>query len=142
MLQGPARKADINHTDITFRRMRKSSASYLASENVNQAHLESHHGWTRGSDVASRYIAVFGEANDRKSLVLTVLTSMRKRATRSLPSPVRDASSSRPETSPSACGVGRRSNAVRSKNSTRNSERCEPNCSESGTLVCSQLFRR
>lgn len=66
MLKVPARKAGIKHTDITFRRMRSSSASYLASQNVNQAHLERHHGWERGSDVASRYIAVFSEANDRE----------------------------------------------------------------------------
>ncbi|WP_049986559.1 site-specific integrase [Halobellus rufus] len=66
MLKKPARRAGIEHTDITFRRMRKSSASYLASQNVNQAHLEDHHGWKRGSNIASRYIAVFGEANDRE----------------------------------------------------------------------------
>jgi integrase len=46
-------------------RLRKSSASYLASEGVSQAHLEEHHGWVRGSDQAARYIAVFGEASDR-----------------------------------------------------------------------------
>lgn len=66
MLKRPARKAGVDHTDITFRRMRKSSASYLASQNVNQAHLEDHHGWKRGSDVAARYITVFAEANDRE----------------------------------------------------------------------------
>lgn len=66
MLKKPARAAGIEHTDITFRRMRKSSASHLASQNVNQAHLEDHHGWTRGSDVAARYVAVFAEANDRE----------------------------------------------------------------------------
>lgn len=66
MLQKPARMAGIDHTDVTFTQMRKSSASYLASQNVNQAHLEDHHGWTRGSDVASRYISVFAEANDRE----------------------------------------------------------------------------
>lgn len=66
MLKKPARRAGVDHTDITFRRMRKSSASYLGSQNVNQAHLEDHHGWKRGSDIASRYITVFGEANDRE----------------------------------------------------------------------------
>lgn len=66
MLQRPARKAGIDHTEVTFRQMRKSSASYLASQNVNQANIEYHHGWTRGSDVASRYIAVFTEAHDRE----------------------------------------------------------------------------
>lgn len=65
MLKEPARKAGITHTEVTFTRMRKSSASYLASQGVPQAHLEDHHGWSRGSDVAARYIAVFAEANDR-----------------------------------------------------------------------------
>jgi len=46
-------------------RMRKSSASHLASQGVSQPHLEDHHGWDRGSSVAGRYIAVFSEANDR-----------------------------------------------------------------------------
>lgn len=45
---------------------RKSSASYLASQNVSQAHLEDHHGWTRGSKIAARYIAVFDDANERE----------------------------------------------------------------------------
>lgn len=66
MLKKPARRAGIDHTDITFRRMRKSSASYLASQNVNQAHIEKHHGWKRGSDIASRYISIFGKASDRE----------------------------------------------------------------------------
>lgn len=46
--------------------MRKSSASYLASEGVPQSHLEVHHGWRTGSKAASRYISVFGDANDRE----------------------------------------------------------------------------
>jgi len=65
ILKKHARKAGITHTDVTFTRMRKSSASYLASDGVNQAHIEDHHGWDRGSKVASRYVAVFGDANDR-----------------------------------------------------------------------------
>ncbi|WP_136688746.1 site-specific integrase [Halorhabdus amylolytica] len=65
ILKKHARKASITHTDVTFTRMRKSSASYLASDGVNQAHIEDHHGWDRGSKVASRYVAVFGDANDR-----------------------------------------------------------------------------
>ena len=44
---------------------RKSSASHLASQNINQVFLEDHHGWVRGSDKAARYVAVFGDANDR-----------------------------------------------------------------------------
>lgn len=66
LLKKPARDADMTPpSSTTFRRFRKSSASYLASQGVNQAHLEDHHGWRRGSDVAARYIAVFGDANDR-----------------------------------------------------------------------------
>jgi len=51
---------------VTPTNFRKSSASYLASQNVSQAHLEDHHGWTRGSDIAARYIAVFDDANERE----------------------------------------------------------------------------
>jgi len=65
MMKKPSRKADITHTDIHWRRMRKSSASFLASQGVSQAHLEDHHGWERGSKVAAHYVAVFGDANDR-----------------------------------------------------------------------------
>lgn len=50
----------------TFTRMRKSSASYLAAQNVSQVHLENHHGWKRGSEVAARYIAVFSEDTERE----------------------------------------------------------------------------
>jgi site-specific recombinase XerC len=49
----------------TFTNFRKSSASYLASHGVNQAVLEEHHGWTRGSKAAARYISVFADASDR-----------------------------------------------------------------------------
>lgn len=51
---------------VTPSNFRKSSASFLASQNVSQAHLEDHHGWTRGSDIAARYIAVFDDANERE----------------------------------------------------------------------------
>lgn len=51
---------------VTPTNYRKSSASYLASQGVSQAHLEDHHGWTRGSEIASRYIAVFDDANKRE----------------------------------------------------------------------------
>ncbi|ELZ26672.1 integrase family protein [Halogeometricum pallidum JCM 14848] len=50
---------------VTITNFRKSSASFLASQNVNQARIEDHHGWTRGSSVASRYIAIFGGESDR-----------------------------------------------------------------------------
>jgi len=46
-------------------RFRKSSASYLASQNVNQAFLEDHHGWVTGSDKAARYVTVFSDQSDR-----------------------------------------------------------------------------
>lgn len=65
-LQSAARRADMTPpSKPTPTRMRKSSASYLASEGVSQAHLEDHHGWTRGSKAAARYISVFAEATDR-----------------------------------------------------------------------------
>jgi len=51
---------------VTFTNFRKSSASHLASQGVNQAVLEDHHGWTTGSKAASRYISVFAEASDRE----------------------------------------------------------------------------
>ena len=64
-LREAASRADVTRP-ITPTNFRKSSASHLASEGVSQAHLENHHGWTRGSDVAARYIAVFGDASDRE----------------------------------------------------------------------------
>jgi integrase len=60
-----ADRADVSKP-VTFTNFRKSSASHLASQGVNQAVLEDHHGWVRGSDAAARYIAVFGEASDRE----------------------------------------------------------------------------
>lgn len=51
---------------VNFTRFRKSSASYLASQGMSQAHLEEHHGWTRGSDVAARYVTVFADAADNE----------------------------------------------------------------------------
>jgi len=51
---------------VTFTNFRKSSASHLASQGVNQAVLEDHHGWTRGSKAAARYISVFADASDRE----------------------------------------------------------------------------
>jgi integrase len=66
ILKKHARKAGVTHTEVTFTRMRKSSASYLASDGIPQAHLEDRHGWDRGSDVAARYVTVFSDANDRE----------------------------------------------------------------------------
>lgn len=51
---------------VTLTNFRKSSASYLASQGMNQAHIEDHHGWTRGSSAAARYIAVFGKEADNE----------------------------------------------------------------------------
>lgn len=66
ILKAAADRADCTIPSTpTPTRMRKSSASYLASQNVNQAFLEDHHGWVRGSDKAARYVAVFDDANDR-----------------------------------------------------------------------------
>ena len=62
------RAADAAGVDkpATLTNFRKSSASYLASQGLNQAHIEDHHGWVRGSDIASRYVSIFGEASDRE----------------------------------------------------------------------------
>lgn len=51
---------------VTLTNFRKSSASYLASEGMNQAHIEEHHGWVRGSRVAARYVSVFGDAAENE----------------------------------------------------------------------------
>jgi len=51
---------------VTFTNFRKSSAAYLASRGMNQAHIEQHHGWSHGSDVAARYIRVFAEDADNQ----------------------------------------------------------------------------
>ena len=50
---------------VTLTNFRKSSASFLASQGLPQAHIEDHHGWTRGSSVAARYVAVFSDDADR-----------------------------------------------------------------------------
>lgn len=60
-----ARRAGVSKP-ITLTNFRKSSAAFLASRNLNQAHIEDHHGWVRGSRAAARYIAVFGEDTDRE----------------------------------------------------------------------------
>lgn len=60
-----AKRADVNKP-VTFTNFRKSSASYLASQGVNQAVLEDHHGWKTGSNAAARYISVFSDASDRE----------------------------------------------------------------------------
>jgi integrase len=65
VLRKAAQRAGVTKP-VTFTNFRKSSASYLASQGVNQAVLEDHHGWTRGSKAAARYISVFAEASDRE----------------------------------------------------------------------------
>lgn len=57
VLREAAKRAGVTKP-VTITNFRKSSASYLASQNMDQAHIEDHHGWTRGSGVASRYVAV------------------------------------------------------------------------------------
>ena len=63
ILESAAEDAGVDKP-VTFTNFRKSSASYLASKGMNQAHIEDHHGWVRGSDVAARYVSVFGEEAD------------------------------------------------------------------------------
>lgn len=65
ILKRLAKRADVNK-NVTPTILRKSSAAHLARNNLNQVHIEDHHGWVRGSRVASRYIATFGEATDRE----------------------------------------------------------------------------
>ena len=65
ILEGAASEANVNKP-VTLTNFRKSSASYLASQGLNQAHIEDHHGWVRGSDVAARYVKVFAEESDRE----------------------------------------------------------------------------
>jgi len=60
-----AERAEVSRP-VTLTNFRKSSASYLASQGMNQAHLEDHHGWTRGSEHAARYISVFGDHADNE----------------------------------------------------------------------------
>lgn len=65
MFSEAARRAGVTKP-VTLTNFRKSSASDLASKGLNQAHLEDHHGWVRGSRVASRYVAVFAEDAERE----------------------------------------------------------------------------
>jgi len=65
ILEGAAERADVSRP-VTLTNFRKSSASHLASQGMNQAHIEEHHGWTRGSDVAARYVSVFAEDAERE----------------------------------------------------------------------------
>ena len=51
---------------VNLTNFRKSSASHLASQGMSQAHIEEHHGWKRGSDVAARYVSVFADDADRE----------------------------------------------------------------------------
>ena len=60
-----AREAGVEKP-VSFTNLRKSSASHLARRGMSQAHLEDHHGWVRGSDIASRYIATFADDTNRE----------------------------------------------------------------------------
>lgn len=50
----------------TFGNFRKSQAAYLASQGLNQAHIEQRLGWRHGSDIAARYIRVFSDDADKQ----------------------------------------------------------------------------
>lgn len=65
ILETAADSADVTRP-VTLTNFRKSSASHLASQGMSQAHIEDHHGWTRGSNVASRYVSVFDDDADRE----------------------------------------------------------------------------
>jgi integrase len=65
MLKRVAERAEVTKP-VTPTNFRKSSAAHLASKGMNQAHLEDHHGWVRGSSVASRYVSVFADESDRE----------------------------------------------------------------------------
>ncbi|MFB6085558.1 MAG: tyrosine-type recombinase/integrase [Halodesulfurarchaeum sp.] len=65
MFKEPAKRAGVTKP-VTLTNFRKSSASYLASRGMSQAHIEEHHGWVRGSDVAARYVTVFAEDASRE----------------------------------------------------------------------------
>ena len=64
----PRQAADRAEVDkpVTFTNFRKSLASFLVSRSVNQSTLEDHHGWTRGSKAAARYVSTFDDASDRE----------------------------------------------------------------------------
>lgn len=51
----------------TLTNFRKSSASFMASRGMSQAHLEQRYGWVRGSKVASRYVAIFGKEHEAET---------------------------------------------------------------------------
>lgn len=65
LLQQAADRAGVIRP-VTLSNFRKSCASYLAAQNVNQVNIENHMGWTRGSRICSRYIAVFSGENERE----------------------------------------------------------------------------
>lgn len=64
ILENAAEEAGVTRP-VTLTNFRKSCASELASQGMSQAQLEEHHGWVRGSDIASRYVVVFSEDSDR-----------------------------------------------------------------------------
>lgn len=64
-LKQAAERAEVRKP-ATFTNFRKSSAAYLASRGMNQAHIEQHHGWRHGSPVGSRYIRVFSDDADKQ----------------------------------------------------------------------------
>jgi hypothetical protein len=65
MLQRTAKRAGVTKT-VNLTKFRKSRASHLASEGVNQAYLEQRMGWTPSSNHASRYISIFSDAAEEQ----------------------------------------------------------------------------
>ena len=65
LLEQAADRADVDRP-VNLTNFRKSSASHLASQGMSQAHIEEHHGWIRGSDVAARYVSVFADDAERE----------------------------------------------------------------------------
>jgi hypothetical protein len=64
-LQRVADRAGVDRP-VTPTNFRKSSAAFLARRNLNQTHINEHHGWVPTSDAAARYIRVFAEDTDRE----------------------------------------------------------------------------
>lgn len=65
IFQNAADRADISKP-VTPTNFRKSNATYLARQGVNQAQIEDRQGRERGSDATAHYIARYGGDDDRQ----------------------------------------------------------------------------
>lgn len=65
IFSGAAGRVNLNKPDNPTN-FRKSGISALASKGMSQSHLEKRAGWERGSDVAARYISIFGDESDHE----------------------------------------------------------------------------